>query len=119
MLATMAKAADDFAAAVERLRVDFGPAVAAVEAARLGLLGMVGEGLRVCHHPDAVQEYQWQRGGWRRVRAGRGWRLRRGRPGGVFVKRCPDCPAWAWQLDNGMAVHLALPLTLVACEEER
>ena len=74
----------------------------------------IAPGLGLCLHPQAVTEYRRQRGGWRRVRAGRGWRLLRGREIGVFVLRCPDCPAVVYQLDVGLAGAPVLPPWLVA-----
>ena len=64
----------------------------------------VAPGVGMCLHPDATTEYRRQRGGWRRVRAGRGWRLVRGREAGVYAMRCPDCPAVEYRFDTGFAV---------------
>jgi hypothetical protein len=79
----------------------------------------IAPGVGLCLHPSAVTEYRRQRGGWRRVCAGRGWRLVRGREIGVFVMRCPECPAVLYQLDIGLSVAPVLPPWLVPLEAER
>lgn len=79
----------------------------------------IARGVGLCLHPEAVTEYLRQRGRWRRVCAGRGWKLVRGREIGVFVLRCPDCPAVQYQLDIGLSVAPVLPPWLVPMEVER
>lgn len=78
----------------------------------------LGDGVRICFHPNRTETVREFRPGWRRTRAGARWTLRlRTRFQRVVVLRCPDCKDWAASdVTYCGSWHLEIPPFVVAPE---